>query len=346
MRLLKAIALGLLGAAALGVVVTSPLGAQTAVNLFGTLSTTLNTTRTPQVVAVDSSGNMFVKVNGGTITPDTLCMSSTTQDSYWKEVGANDPGLYTGATACASGTLRLDVNGTRALFAVPVNAPAGTSSALGVAFGGEQTGFFLSGTSNLDFVEAADGALSAFRFNNGGVVLHASNLLQWGSSGVASPDLKLNRGAAGVLEQKNGTNAQEHRTYFTTTGPIYYNFVATAVGPRLGAVGAAMQLNTAQTTPPTCSSNCGTTVPAVLGTDTDMVVTMGSGGAPASAFVVTFNGTWAAAPSCVGAMALATMVVGKLPMAIVTTTTTLTVTTNGTAPSTNDKYMFHCMGVQ
>jgi hypothetical protein len=44
-------------------------------------------------------------------------------------------------------------------------------------------------------------------------------------------------------------------------------------------------------------------------------------------------------------MALAGMAVGKLPMVIVSTTTTITVTTNGVAPATSDKYYFQCFGV-
>lgn len=106
----------------------------------------------------------------------------------------------------------------------------------------------------------------------------------------------------------------------------------------------ATQLAATQTTVPTCSSNCGTS-PSVAGTDTAGIVTMGASGVPASAWVVTFNGTWAAAPSCMVQSALASMVVGKMPIAVVTSTTTMTVTTNGTAPATSDKYQYHCIGV-
>jgi hypothetical protein len=100
-----------------------------------------------------------------------------------------------------------------------------------------------------------------------------------------------------------------------------------------------------QPTPPTCTSNCGTS-PAIVGSDSVMRVTMGSGGSPASGWVVTFNGTWAAAPACTGSSALSSMVVGKMPIALQTSTTTVTVTTNGTAPGNNDVYSIICMGVQ
>ncbi len=94
---------------------------------------------------------------------------------------------------------------------------------------------------------------------------------------------------------------------------------------------------------PTCSTNCGTS-PSVSGSDSAMVVTMGSG-SPASGWVVTFNGTWAAAPSCTVTSAKTGMVVGKLAIAAVTTTTTITVTTNGTAPAAADVYAVQCFGV-
>lgn len=94
-------------------------------------------------------------------------------------------------------------------------------------------------------------------------------------------------------------------------------------------------------TQPTCTSNCGTS-PSVAGADSSMTVTMGASGVPASGFVITFGGTWSAAPQCDGGMALAGMAAGKMPLTYVTTTTTLTVVTNGTAPSTSDKYHFRC----
>lgn len=107
----------------------------------------------------------------------------------------------------------------------------------------------------------------------------------------------------------------------------------------------ATQLAATQTTVPTCSSNCGTD-PVVAGSDTFMTVTMGTSGSPASGWVVTFNGTWAAAPSCTVQMAKAGMAVGKLALTAVTTTTTITVVTNGTAPATTDMYHIHCGGLQ
>lgn len=107
---------------------------------------------------------------------------------------------------------------------------------------------------------------------------------------------------------------------------------------------ASTQVAITQTTVPTCSSNCGTGSPTVVGSDTAGVITLGT--TPASGFVVTFNGTWAAAPACVVQSALTTMAVGKIPIAVQTAQTTMTVTTNGVAPATSDKYAYACWGVQ
>lgn len=106
----------------------------------------------------------------------------------------------------------------------------------------------------------------------------------------------------------------------------------------------ATQLAATQTTVPTCTSNCGTS-PSVVGTDTAGIITMGASGVPASGFVLTFNGTWAAAPACIVQAALGTMAAAKNAAVTVTTTTTMTVTTGGTAPGTSDKYAYHCIGV-
>lgn len=111
-----------------------------------------------------------------------------------------------------------------------------------------------------------------------------------------------------------------------------------------GATGRGTQMGFTQAVAPTCSTNCGTS-PSVVGADTAMRVTMGSSGVPASGWVVTFNGTWAAAPICGVTMAKTGMVTGKDALTVVTTTTTITVVTNGTAPATTDVYSIQCFGV-
>lgn len=152
----------------------------------------------------------------------------------------------------------------------------------------------------------------------------------------------INPATAGTINNMAIGGTTRGAGAFTT---LAANGLTTLTGGTLLSTGATPnQLRTAQTTPPTCSSNCGTS-PSVVGTDTAMIVTMGATGTPTSAFVITFAGTWAAFPSCHAQMSKSGMVVGKLPIVASPTTTTLTITTNGTNPSTADKYAVICIGV-
>ena len=98
-----------------------------------------------------------------TISADTLCLSSTTKDSYFQEVGANNPGAYTGGTNCAGGTLRFDWNSTRVLFAVPGYFPDGAVGGPGISFGAEPTsGWYRAAAGDVRL-----SVLSAVRFAAG-----------------------------------------------------------------------------------------------------------------------------------------------------------------------------------
>lgn len=141
-----------------------------------------------------------------------------------------------------------------------------------------------------------------------------------------------------------GTTIAPGGAIFDATTGVFRGFVNRVNGREEGLV-IPDQLRSAQAVAPTCTTNCGTS-PSVVGTDSAMIVTMGATGSPASGWVVTFNGTWAAAPSCLVQSALTGMVVGKMPIVVAVTTTTLTVTTNGTAPANSDKYQIQCTGVQ
>jgi hypothetical protein len=98
-----------------------------------------------------------------------------------------------------------------------------------------------------------------------------------------------------------------------------------------------------QSTPPTCITNCGTN-PTVTGSDRSMRVTMGATGTPATGFVIQFNGSipFINVPACSVFPALAGMTVGKTAVTVVVTTSTITVETNGTNPSNNDRYTILC----
>jgi hypothetical protein len=121
-------------------------------------------------------------------------------------------------------------------------------------------------------------------------------------------------------------------------------FIGTASGVmKLQNFGLTTALTFQVNATPTCSSNCGTS-PTITGTDNSGTITMGATGVPASGFVVTFGSTWPSAPACQAQSGLTSMVVGKMPIAVQSTTTTLTITTNGTAPSNSDKYTYTCFG--
>ncbi len=108
-----------------------------------------------------------------------------------------------------------------------------------------------------------------------------------------------------------------------------------------GATGTGTQIKATQTTVPTCSSNCGSTgTPVVVGSDSGGIITLGTGTMNAAP-VMTFDGTWAAAPACVATQitTAANYVVKAL-----STTTTLTITLAATATA-SDKIAFICQGV-
>lgn len=106
-----------------------------------------------------------------------------------------------------------------------------------------------------------------------------------------------------------------------------------------GAAAVGTQVRTAQATAPTCTTNCGTT-PSVSGSDTAMVVTLGTG-APASPVTVTFNGTWATAPACNAANR--TTAANSVSRVDSTTTTAVIYFLGG--PAASDLVALTCLGV-
>lgn len=108
----------------------------------------------------------------------------------------------------------------------------------------------------------------------------------------------------------------------------------------LSGVAGTGGLRVVQTTPPTCSTNCGTD-PSIVGSDSAMVVTMGSG-SPASPFTVTFTGTYGAAPSCTAARRTGT---AANVVQVVETTTTTVVVTVATAVGASTLFSINCNAV-
>lgn len=58
----------------------------------------------------DANGYLLVSIVGGTTAQDKFCLDATNKDLYLARVSANTLGFYTGATACASGTLQAIIN--------------------------------------------------------------------------------------------------------------------------------------------------------------------------------------------------------------------------------------------
>ena len=106
-----------------------------------------------------------------------------------------------------------------------------------------------------------------------------------------------------------------------------------------GAAAVGTQVRTAQATAPTCTTNCGT-APSISGSDTAMIVTLGTG-TPASPVTVTFNGTWSTAPACQAA----NRTTAASSVARVDTTTTTAVIYFLAAPAASDLVAVTCLGV-
>lgn len=153
-----------------------------------------------------------------TVAANTVCLSKTTKDSYFAEVGANNPGAYTNGTACASGTLRFDWNSTRVLFAVPVYVADGTAAAPSITFGSATTLGLYAVSSTALGITVSGGRIAYFngtRLNLdagvgltlGGDIGSPGSAIRFGSA----EDLILTRDAADTLAQRNGSNAQTFR---------------------------------------------------------------------------------------------------------------------------------------
>lgn len=270
----------------------------------------------------------FVRVNisavaGGTGTSVTIVPQ-----------GFNNPAVYTGGVLSTS---LLIADGTGAApslaFASSPTWGISKSSTWGIAFG----------------IGAQQLAVDSL-----GPVMGSGASLRWAVDSLVNTsayDIKLARTGAKILTMDDGVGGAAS---FTTTG----SFNAGASGNvawsgrtilRSLGTGLLRALNNAESRSldfqavdtPTCTTSCGTS-PTASGVGSSFDIVMGASGVPASPFTITFATAWAAAPQCVASMGTTGMVVGKLPLTIVTTTTTAVIVTNGTAPAVNDRYHFKC----
>lgn len=296
----------------------------------------------------------------GPLTPFGNLRGRTDANGYLMVRG----GAYTAAdgplTNLANLRVRTDSNGylivalTGGSFTGQLLAPTGCTT-VPYSFTADPTKGFCSPATNK--IGVYIGGSELFEFNNSGLDLINQQRLQFSSSAsccdirlrpTASKTLTFDDGAGGAAtfavtgsitstaEITAGTNLKlGNGAFIGTVGQNVIRFASGVISLSNAAENSKVAFQTAGT--PTCSTNCGTS-PSVSGSDSSMTVTMGASGSPASGWVVTFAGTWTAAPQCHVTMALAGMVVGKMPLTCVTTTTTATVVTNGTAPANGDKY--------
>lgn len=321
-RYLKPIA-AFLGACVLGLGLTvSPVATQTANLVFGSSSGTaqvVNATSNALWVSIQSIASAIsISINNiTTVSTNALTLQNTTAATSGVPVQQSPRLQWCGTAWNSVGT----VSQTDCFLAevLPATA-AGTTNAtwrLGATIAG-------GGITYPMTVNSATGNLVV----TGGVVAGS------GQSFGASSSFFLTGVSSGIFKVQN--DAANAGVDFNVATDGHFLISSRSA--------AATQLATAQTTAPTCTTNCGSPGNVCVGSDSDMVCTMGT--TPASAFVVVFNGTWSAAPACLVQSALTSMVVGKMPIAVQTTTGQLTVTTNGTAPVAADKYAIHCRGTQ
>lgn len=124
--------------------------------------------------------------------------------------GINGSGILSAAQPAFS-----DISGSLAnsQLTFPVLAPDGTSVAPSYAFASNTKAGFYADINGAHFT-GTNGIVCTF---NNNTWLQVNNLIDLG----AAADVLLVRDGAAIFAQKNGTNAQEHRIYGTTTGPQY-----------------------------------------------------------------------------------------------------------------------------
>lgn len=272
------------------------------------------------------------------------------------------PQGYISGGGVAPGPISCSTNGTAAL-------PCYTGSTVnsGIYFSGTSTlisvngtnAFTLSAGGRLDITGALVAVSSVVAGTTANLGFDSSTQLTSPVNGVLNIANNANTAGIGLrvttdglLEVRDRANsaganiiAAEVRTtgdyVFSAEGAIRTN--SNGVFALLNAAGSSAAVFKV-TGAPTCATNCGTS-PTVNGQDTSFQVVMGATGTPASGFVITFNSAWSSAPSCTINMGKAGMVVGKMPLTVVTTTSNITVVTNGTNPANGDIYQGHCIGM-
>lgn len=127
--------------------------------------------------------------------------------------------------------------GTQAL------SSSGTAAAPGVSFAsGTGHGMYYYGASHLGF--SVGGTLQALIRSDGVVIVPGTGAIGFAATVADTAfDTYWTRGAAGVMELKDGTTAQELRVYGTTTGPAYLRLSHNGAGDAIVGTSDNSSLN-------------------------------------------------------------------------------------------------------
>lgn len=248
----------------------------------------------------------------------------------------------TGNTAFGYGTLSAATTGA-GNTAIGFQA-MGTGIVTGVGFnssvGYNSLNSLTSGTHNVGIGASSLAFVTSGNFNVG--VGYAT-----GAGGVANTQVTTDSNLTLIGEgaTKNNAGALTNSTAIGNAAQVTASNQVSIGNASVTQTQLHGQIAAAPGGAPTCSASCGTS-PTVVGSDTAMIVTMGAAGVPASPFTITFSAAWPAAPSCNAIAAKTGMIAGKAPILAVPSTTTVIITTNGTAPANSDVYSIQCFGVQ
>ena len=148
--------------------------------------------------------------------------SITHTGTTFQVLGGSSDSLQLGANATASWTVTAANSYLTADGDWGLRTGNGSASIPTQSFGSDpDTGFFRAAAGHIGVT--SDGT-EYFRFEGDTLQLRSGNAIKW-SSGAISPaggDLALYREGAGILAQRNGTNAQELRLYNTYTNSTNY----------------------------------------------------------------------------------------------------------------------------
>lgn len=171
-------------------------------------------------------GVVAVAATDGPLTPLMNVPARTDSNGYLLVVGGAMGAAQTPLTPMGNLLGRSDSNGYLVVALTGGNVSGqlkladGTAAAPSLTFASDtDTGIYSASANGMAF--SAGGTPVVRILSTPALNLAATTVISWGSSGFTSADLLLNRGGAGILEQKNADNAQEFRVYGATTGAKY-----------------------------------------------------------------------------------------------------------------------------